>query len=73
MAHNMTLEKGAKKTITDGFCFTHTYINTKNIIFGFFPSDGGKLSIKTTVEKKPKKKTITSHFSATHTYIKPSL
>ena len=46
----------------------HTYIKIKNPSFFlfFFPSDGGKLSIKTTVEKKPKK-SIISHFSATHT------
>ena len=46
----------------------HIHTSLKNHHFRFFPCDGGKLSIKTTVEK-----TITSHFSATLTYIKPSL
>ena len=47
-------EKNQKKSINDGFCFTHTYIHKNPSFLFFFPSDGGKLSIKTTVEKKRK-------------------
>ena len=50
----------------------HTYIHKNPSLFVFFPSDGRKLSVKTTVEKNPKK-SIISHFLATHTYINPSL
>ena len=64
--------KVQKTPIKDGFCFTHTYILKKPSFLFFFPSDGRKLSNKSTV-KKNEEKTITSHFSATHTHIKPSL
>ena len=40
--------------------------------FVVFPSNGGKLSIETTVEKNQIETTI-SHFSATHTYMNSSM
>ena len=47
-------QKNQKKSINDGFCVTHAYIQKNPSFFGFFPRDGEKFSIKTMVEKRTK-------------------
>ena len=56
---NLPLGKGAEKnqknpSMMDFALHIHTYIKIHHFLV-FFPSDGGKLSMKTTVEKKRNK------------------
>ena len=71
------LGKGAQKenqknpSMMDFSLHIHTYIKKNHNFSGFFPSDGGKLSIKTTVEKKTEKPHHFTFFG--YTYIHKSI
>ena len=65
-------KKPKKKSINDGFCFTHTYVHTyikNHHLSVFFLSDGGKLSMKTAVEKKTEKIHHFTFFGYTYIHI----